>query len=145
MLEFEFNSRVEMAALVEFFSRCGWDEDEAGAKLEWALAASDDWVVCKADGVMIGFGRSCSLGPVSRVVFDVLVDSRYQGRGLRSEIVRLLSTNAGALEEVSVFSDMDSFGADVPGGAQAASEPGLPWATSGTYLGKTGKNRTGSK
>ncbi len=105
MLEFEFNTPVETDTLVEFFARCGWEADEAGAKVEWALAASDQWVLCKLDGEVIGFGRSCRFGPVKRVVFDVLVDSRFRGRGLRAEIVRLLSQGAGRLEEVSVFSD----------------------------------------
>jgi hypothetical protein len=119
MLEFERNTPVETTALTEFFARCGWQEGEAGAKLEWALAASEEWVVCKLDGELIGFGRSCRLGPVKRVVFDVLVDSRFQSSGLKLEIVRLLSENAGILEEVSVFSQREAYPL---GGSQAPSQ-----------------------
>lgn len=137
MLEFEFNSPVETAVLVEFFARCGWQVDEAGPKLEWALAASDEWVLAKLDGEVIGFGRSCHLGPLKRVVFDVLVDSRFHGRGLRSEIVRLLSQSAGHFEEVSVFSERDAFPLEpaVTGGG-ASPLGGLPLVFPGTYLGK---------
>lgn len=137
MLEFEFNSRVETTVLVEFFARCGWQEEEADTKVEWALANSDDWVLCKLDGELIGFGRSCRLGPLDRVVFDLLVDSRYHGRGLRAEIVRLLSLGAGGLEHVSVYSEGDTLPPAVPGvdgDVWTTNDP--PWAPPGVYLGK---------
>jgi hypothetical protein len=136
MLEFEFNTPVEAAVLVEFFARCGWSEEDAGAKLEWALAASDQWVLCKLDGEVIGFGRSSLVGPLKRVVFDVLVDSRFQGRGLRLEIVRLLSQSAGRFEEVSVFSERDAFPLKSSNGGDTSPLERLPLASPGTYLGK---------
>ncbi|MBN1320320.1 MAG: GNAT family N-acetyltransferase [Thermoleophilia bacterium] len=105
MLELERNSPIEAEALSEFFSRCGWQEDDAAPKLEWALAASDEWVVCRLDGQLVGFGRSCRLGPLKRVVFDVVVDPRLRDSGLKGAIVRLLTENAGRLEDVAVFSE----------------------------------------
>lgn len=114
MLEFERNSPVETTILAEFFARCGWQEVEAGRKLEWVLAGSEEWITCKLDGELIGFGRSCRLGPARRVVFDVLVDSRFQGSGLRSEIVRLLSENAGSLEEILVFISQHGYRSTFP-------------------------------
>jgi hypothetical protein len=144
MLEFEFNSHVEIAALVEFFARCGWRDDEAEAKVGWALAASDDWVVCKAEGELVAFGRSCSFGPLNRVVFDVTVDSRYRGRGLKAEIVRLLSVNTGMLEEVSVFAGSGMFGEEMVGSVEASTESGeVPWASPNTYIGRLRKNESG--
>jgi len=137
MLEFEFNTPVDTPILVEFFARCGWTDEEAGAKLEWVLAASDDWVLCKLDGELIGFGRSCRLGPLSRVVFDVLVDSRFRGRGLRSQIVRLLSQNARGLEEVSVFLEQESAAlktSTIIGDRSVMDK--VPLALTDTYLGK---------
>lgn len=141
MVEFEFNSRVDTVALVEFFARCGWEDLEAGVKLEWALASSEDWVICRADGELIGFGRSCRLDAVKRVVFDVLVDFRYRGGGLRDQIVALLSAGAGRLEEVSVFSQFDVF---PPVGIASSGDEGMvgpipegiPEAPFGAYLGK---------
>ena len=138
MLEFERNSSVDFTVLGEFFARCGWDEVDAEAKLEWVLAASIEWVLCKLDGDLIGFGRSCRLGPMNRVVFDVLVDARFRGSGLRHEIVRLLSENAGILEEVSVFSEQEAY---APGSLAESSEGeaeswSLPDAPPGAYLGK---------
>jgi RimJ/RimL family protein N-acetyltransferase len=103
MLELERNSPIEAAALSEFFARCGWEESEAATKLEWALAASDEWVVCRLDGQLIGFGRVCRLDPVKRVVFDVLVDPRFKETGLGREIVRLLIENPGRVDDVAVF------------------------------------------
>lgn len=115
MLELERNSPIEAIALSESFARCGWEESEAATKLEWALAASDEWVVCRLDGQLIGFGRVCRLDPVKRVVFDVLVDPRFKETGLGREIVRLLIENTGRVEDVAVFK--------------------APLASPGTYLG----------
>lgn len=131
------NSPIETATLVEFFARCGWQDEDAGAKLEWALAASEEWVLCRLDGELIGFGRSCRLGPIRRVVFDVMVDSRFRGQGLRSEIVRLLSENAGGLEEISVFSERDYFplGSTPPSGDSGERTQGEE-AAADIYLGK---------
>ncbi len=105
MIELERNSPVDTATLTEFFARCGWEEPDAAVKLEWALATSHEWVVCKVDGEMIGFGRVCRLSPVRRVVFDLVVDPRFKGTGLRAEIARLLTEGVGGFEEVSVFSE----------------------------------------
>ncbi|MCL5735882.1 MAG: GNAT family N-acetyltransferase [Actinobacteria bacterium] len=137
MLEFEFNAPVETAVLVEFFARCGWEEDEAGPKLEWVLATSDDWVLCKFDGELIGFGRACRFGPLNRVVCDVLVDSRFRGRGLKAEIVRLLAQGAGGLEQVSVFSTLEGRGwGPLLRGKHDSSPLDLPLVDPDTYLGK---------
>jgi GNAT superfamily N-acetyltransferase len=117
MLELERNSPLEAVALGEFFARCGWEESEAATKLEWVLAASDEWVVCRLEGQLIGFGRSCRLDGVERVVFDVLVDPRFRGSGLGHEIVRLLTE-----------------GRDGPGAAVALK---IPIASPDTYVGRS--------
>ena len=104
MIEVERNNPVDAVTLGEFFARCGWEEPDAVVKLEWALAAADEWVVCRLDGEMIGFGRACRLSPVRRVVFDLVVDPRFRGTGLQAGMARLLAEGAGDLEEVSVFS-----------------------------------------
>ena len=137
MFELERNSPIETGDLTEFFARCGWDEPEAAAKLEWALATSEEWVVCKLDGRLIGFGRSCRLDAVNRVVFDAIVDPRFRFSGLKGEIVRLLAENAGGLEEVSVFSQRH-VNAPTP---QTPPEDGIasghyPAAPPQVYLGK---------
>lgn len=103
MVEVEFNMPVDVAALARFFARCGWTDPTAEAGLEWALANSEDWVTCMADGEMVGFGRTCRFMSAQRVVFDVLVDDRYEDSPLRGEIVRLLTANVSCLEDVVVF------------------------------------------
>ena len=137
MFEVERNSPIDANLLGEFFVRCGWRESGEVAKLEWALAASEEWVVCRLDGELIGFGRSCRLDAMHRVVFDAVVDPRFEGTGLRGEIVRLLAENAGGLEVVSVFTERHAN----PRAALAASEgergPGyFPSASPEAYLGK---------
>lgn len=95
MLELLRNTPIETGDLSEFFARCGWEEPEAATKLEWALAASEEWVVCRLDGELIGFGRALRLNPLRRVVFDVLVDPRFTSTGLGREIRRLLHEEDG--------------------------------------------------
>ena len=104
MLEIERNPPIEPGVLSEFFARCGWQDAEAPAKLGWVLAASEEWVVCRLDGELIGFGRSCRLDPVKRMVFDVLVDPRFTETGLGAAIERLLTEHAAGFEDVVLFS-----------------------------------------
>ena len=138
MFEVERNSPIDASTLSEFFVRCGWQESNGAVELEWALATSEEWIACRIDGELIGFGRSCRLDPLHRVVFDALVDPRFEGTGLRAEIVRLLAETAGRLEVVSVFTERH---AD-PRAALAASEgaTGLgrfPPAPPEAYLGRS--------
>lgn len=107
MIEVERNKPVDPEDLSEFFGRCGWQESAAATKLEWAMAASDEWVVCRLDGELVGFARSCRLGPLDRVVFDALVDPRFKHSGLRAEIVALLALSARRFERVLVFGQHD--------------------------------------
>ena len=103
MLEFARNEPVDIDVLAGLFARCGWEDQQAGLKLGWAIAASEEWIVCKLDGELIGFGRSSRLGPVKRVVFDLMVDPRFDHPLVRRRILRMLTESAGRLEEVSVF------------------------------------------
>ena len=142
MLEFERNTPIEASALAEFFARCGWRETEAATKLEWVLATAEEWVLCRLDGELIGFGRSCRLGPLARVVCDVVVDSRFRGTGLKHEIVRLLAENVGGLEEISVF---DERHANPLRSTNATSDDlgsggGFRPAPPGAYLGRHDRN-----
>jgi hypothetical protein len=137
MIEVERNSPIETAALTEFFARCGWQEPGAALKLEWALAASEEWVACRLDGQLIGFGRSCRLDALNRVVFDALVDPRFDRSGLRGEIVRLLMENVGGLEAVSVFSERHSNPLALSPFPEGETAPGYPpEASPGAYLGR---------
>ena len=137
MLEIERNNPIESAALTEFFSRCGWEEPGAAVVLEWALAASEEWVACRLDGELIGFGRSCRLDPVHRVVFDALVDPRFERTGLRGEIIRALTEHAGGMEVVSVIDKHYVNPLSASSESEGEREPGyFPSAPRGAYLGR---------
>ena len=103
MIELERNKPVDPQDLSEFFSRCGWDEPAAATKLEWAMAASHEWVACRFDGQLVGFARTCRLGPLDRVVFDAMVDPRFKLTTLRGEMIALLAITARRFERVLVF------------------------------------------
>lgn len=116
MLEVERNPIIEPSVFTEFLARCGWEDPEAAAKLDWVLAASEYWVVCKVDGEMIGFGRTASARDYPGAFASVLVDPRFTETGLRGAIAYLLAEHAASL----------SF----------TSPAWLPAAPPGAYLGK---------
>ncbi len=105
MFEVEKNGSLEVDQLAELFARCGWADEEARVKLEWALASSVDWVVCRYEGEVVGFGRSCRLGPLERVLFDVVVDPRFDAVRVKAEILRWLTQDVNSFEQVSVFTN----------------------------------------
>jgi hypothetical protein len=137
MLQLERNKPMDTEVLLEFFTRCGYPAPAGAISLEWALAAADEWVSCRLDGELVGFARSCRLGPSHRVVFDAVVDPRLQGTGLRSVIVQLLAATAGELEQVSVFDDKRDESTVVPPAAVYKFGPlYVPLVSAGAYLGK---------
>ena len=148
MLEFELNVPVDSALLEELFARAGWHESEAAVKLGWIIAASEEWVTCRMGGELIGFGRSCRFGPVRRVLFDVIVDKPYQGQGVDREIIKILATSAGSLEEVTVFSERAAFplSFNAPESVEASFRTRrIPIAPAGAYLGRQSADPGGSK
>jgi hypothetical protein len=135
MIEVERNKPVDAEDLSEFFRRCGWEEPAAATKLEWAMAASDEWVVCRLEGELVGFARLCRLGPLDRVVFDALVDPRFKYSLLRAQMVALLAVTAGRFERVLVFGKPPEL--RVPPGATDAFGPlYIPPVSPEMYTGK---------
>jgi hypothetical protein len=116
MFELERNSLVEPTHLAEFLGRCGWQDPQAATKLGWVLADSDEWVVCRLDGEVIGFGRSTRSSRFRHRLVSVLVDPRYEQTGLSAAIVRLLAEGWE--------------------GTAAVSAAGVPAAPDDAYLGR---------
>jgi hypothetical protein len=148
MLEFELNVPMDSALLEALFARAGWRESEAVVKLGWVIAASEEWVTCRMDGELVGFGRSCRFGPARRVLFDVIVDKPYQGQGVDREIIRMLAKSAGSLEEVTVFSERAAFPLSInaPESVGASFKTRrIPLAPAGAYLGRQSADPGGSK
>lgn len=148
MLEFELNVPVDSALLEALFARAGWRESEAAVKLGWIIAASEEWVTCRIDGELIGFGRSCRFGPARRVLFDVIVDKPYQGQGVDREIIKILTKSAGRLEEVTVFSERAAFPLlfNAPEGIEESFRTRrVPLAPAGAYLGRQSADPGGSR
>ena len=136
--EFEHNEEIDPAALAAFFARVGWDESEPTSKLEWAMAASDDWVVCRLEDELVGFGRTFSLDPRRKVMFDVVVDERFRGIGLAEEIMRRLA-EAVPSAEFQVFAR----GGPGPGAPSSWAEARYeaPEASPDTYTGPGSRGR----
>ena len=87
------------------------------------------------EGELVGYGRTFRLDPVHKVVFDVVVDERFEGYGVDDEIVRRLSEDMSGAQETVVFrqDDVDSIAVSAFG--DAAWDYWAPAAPPGTYLG----------
>ena len=134
MFEFEHNPPMDAVALAALFARSGWEEAESPLKLEWAIAASHEWVTCTVEGELVAFGRSYQLDALRKLVFDVVVDERYRGYGLADEIVGRLAANTPGLQEVAVFKREEVGarpGLEGAGGVRLS----IPEAPEGAYLG----------
>ncbi len=138
MIELEHNKPVDPHDLSQFFKRCGWEEPASATKLEWALAASEEWVVCRLEGEVVGFARSCRLGPLDRVVFDAVVDPRFTYSTLRAEIVALLAMSARRFERVVVFGPRYVHALAPPSTADTFGPLYAPPASAEMYLGRPG-------
>jgi len=146
MFEVKKNDSLDAAQLAELFARCGWQEEDAERKLEWTLAASEEWVVCRFQGELIGFGRSCKLGPLRRVLFDVVVDPRFNGAVVKAEILRSLTQELSSFEEVSVFTGpLPQPARIIPDFERIEPRIRVPSAPSDAYLGAKTKEPGGSK
>jgi hypothetical protein len=131
--EFQHNEELDIAALADFFAKFGWRESEQTTKVEWAIVSSDDWIVCMLEGELVGFGRTFSLDPRRKIMFDVVVDDRFSGLGLAEEIMRRLAEAVPAAE-YQVFGrscdDADGLCTWVEASYEA------PEAPPGTYTGR---------
>ena len=134
MFEFAYNEPHDSTALAELFNREGWEEDESESKLDWAMAASEDWVTCRVEGELVGFGRTYRLDASHKLVFDVVVDERFEAFGVGDEIVRRLALGGSRLQEVAVFRREE---ADVLGAVLVWHDAGypVPPAKPDTYVG----------
>jgi hypothetical protein len=94
MLEVERNPPIEPAALAEFLARCGWEDSQAAAKLEWVLRGSVEWVACRLDGELVGFGRTARSRRAGHAVLSVLVDPRFAETLLGAALVRMLAKHS---------------------------------------------------
>lgn len=133
MLEFEHNADLDASALADFFVRAGWEEKEPASKVEWAIAASDDWISCRLEGEIVGFGRTFRLDPDRKIMFDVVVDERFRALGLAEEIMRRLAEVVPAAE-FQVFRRGPGGGEGLRSWLEARYE--APEAPPGTYTGR---------
>lgn len=133
MLEFEQNEELDPTTLADFFVRLGWKEPEGARRIEWVIEASDDWVVCRLEGEMVGFGRTFRLDPQRKIMFDVLVDERFRALGLVEEIMRRLTQGVSTLTEFQVFRREQQAPWPLPG--EVGLRYSAPEASPDTYTG----------
>lgn len=134
MFEFAYNEPLETTALADLFTRMGWEEEDSADKLEWAIRSSEDWVTCRVEGELVGFGRTFRLDATHKLVFDVVVDERFEAYGVADEIVRRLALGGSGLQRVDVFRQEDVTGSGVVS-VRVPFRLDAPEAPPGAYLG----------
>jgi hypothetical protein len=135
MFQYQHNLPVDATALAQLFERVGWYETDPGSKLEWVVASSEEWVTCTIDGELVGFGRTFRLDAAHKLVFDVVVDARFEGLGVDDEIIRMLAGDETEGGSVMIFRpDEDEWGT-AGGLGPDRLDYWVPEAPPGTYLG----------
>ena len=126
--EYAQDAPVDVDALAGLFERVGWCDADSCSKLEWAMAASERWVTCEVEGELVGFGRLYKVDALIKLVFDVVVDQRFQGFGVDTEIVRMLAGDVIGMHDVQIFRTEAVRAAGIEG-------YDVPEAPPGAYLG----------
>jgi ribosomal protein S18 acetylase RimI-like enzyme len=88
MIEYEENGKIEVHELKPFFK--GWKappSDEVRARM---LEGSEHVVTARDDGKLIGFVTAISDGAMNAYVSLAEVLEEYQGRGVGSEMMKIL-------------------------------------------------------
>jgi hypothetical protein len=129
MFEYTQDAAIDVDVLAGLFQRVGWSDADSSCKLEWAMAASERWITCEVEGELIGFGRLYKVDSLVKLVFDVVVDERFQDFGVDAEIVRMLAAG-----EVTGMHELQVFRTPVVGAAGVEGYD-VPEAPPGTYLG----------
>ena len=74
------------------FATTGWNEEYRLPSEKLFSAISNSWraVSVYQEGSLVGFGRIVSDGVLHAMIYDLIVDPAWQGRGIGAEILRRL-------------------------------------------------------
>lgn len=90
------------------FETTGWNEEAKKSKEELFWAINNSWYVVSAykGKELIGFGRIISDGYLHAFIVDMIIDPKYQSKGIGKEILSRLVNEArkNDIEDIQLFS-----------------------------------------
>ena len=104
--------RIEFAVppspqLWRLFLTTGWNDEYAISSEAYEKACRDSWFAVSAyDGEwLVGFGRVLSDGLLHAMIYDLITDPRYQGRGIGTKVLDALVSRCRAegIRDVQLF------------------------------------------
>ncbi len=89
-IRFVEDGPVDTAALLDLYQAVGWLSylEIDREILEKSIDRADHTVQAILEGQLVGFGRSLSDGVLYVVLQDVIVDPRFQRKGIGSEVIK---------------------------------------------------------
>lgn len=91
----------------KLFESTGWNEEYRISQEDLARVAEKSWsLVAAYDGErLVGFGRIVSDGLLHAMVYDLITDPEYQGRGIGAEVLRRLvdRCNWEGIRDIQLF------------------------------------------
>lgn len=98
---------VSMDALWILFNTTGWNKEYHITVDDLAMAVrKSSFIVAAYDGDrFIGFGRVLTDGVLHAMIYDLITDPAYQGRGVGSEVLKMLvkKCRQSGIRDVQLF------------------------------------------
>jgi GNAT superfamily N-acetyltransferase len=92
----------------KLFATTGWNAEYHLSADELHTAISNSWQVISAYDAehLVGFGRVVSDTVLHAMIYDLIVDPQYQGKGIGAEILKRLvgSCEAANIRDIQLFS-----------------------------------------
>ena len=89
------------------FESTGWNEEYKLSAPELHKAIQSSWFVVSAyqDARLVGFGRVVSDGVLHAMIYDVIVDPKYQRQGIGAEVMSKLLARCkqAGIKDVQLF------------------------------------------
>ena len=100
--------RPDPQAYRELYESTGWNEKYKASAAELARAIENSWYFVAAydSDRLVGFGRVVSEGVLYAMIYDLIIDPPYQGRGIGAEILHrlIVKCRSAGIRDVQLFS-----------------------------------------
>jgi predicted GNAT family N-acyltransferase len=86
--------------LMLLFAHTTWAKKRSVIRVRYLLERTDTYVTIRDGGKLIGYGRALTDGFFRALIDDIIIDRKYQKRGLGGQIVNELLNSLADVEEV---------------------------------------------
>ena len=99
--------KPDVAEFYKLFETTGWNEEYKADRKDIEKVLDNSWYIVSAysEGKMVGTGRMISDGMLHAMIFDMIVEPEYQGKGIGAAILKILvdKCNEDGIRDVQLF------------------------------------------